>query len=148
VHHEHESLWKRLLPKVVPILKRRVESNDGVPRSRIGIQVRPMQNAYKHWRCFCSLYVQLQSLISPSSQVPFFLLPCSNDCILLTLQILNSMKNKNEVKSQKIAKSYVYMLLHQLHIHQWEISIFQPNFNFFNQKIQLQIVYNMINWIF
>lgn len=39
------------------------------------------------------------------------------------------MKNQNEVKYQKITKSYAHMLLHQLHIHQWEISIFQPNFN-------------------
>jgi hypothetical protein len=45
--------------------------------------------------------------------------------------------------SQKIAKSYAHMLLHELHIHQWKISIFEPDFNLFNQRIQLQIAYNM-----
>jgi hypothetical protein len=44
---------------------------------------------------------------------------------------------------KKIAKSYAHMLLHELHIHQWKISIFEPDFNLFNQRIQLQIAYNM-----
>ncbi len=109
--HEHGSQWEGLLPKVITSLKRRVESSDGMPSFGIGIQVGPMQmhiNILDFLACVCMLLV-CATLIThfsfvPSSNALFFLLPCSYEYILLILKILNSIKNKNEVKFSKNCK--------------------------------------------
>ncbi len=58
----------------------------------------------------------------------------SYECILPTLQILNSMKNGKGSNSQKIGKVYDYSTPHQFHTQWQEICISQPNSNFLLPK--------------